>query len=233
MKNGPDIARVAALIGDPARANMLTALSGKALTATELSQEAGVTRQTASTHLQQLVAGGLLTRRSQGRSRYFALASSEVAGLLETLMGVALGAGHLRLRPGPRDQALREARVCYNHLAGARGVQMYEALRRQGRLHVGEAGVVLTPAGERFIARLGLDVAALQPDRARPPLCRECLDWSERRAHLAGRLGRALFAHMEGAGWLRRVPDSRAVRFTPQGARRFTEAFGPSATDGA
>lgn len=134
-KGGPDIARLAALIGDPARANMLTALmAGRALTAGELAREAGVTPQTASGHIARLEEGGLVAIVRQGRHRYATLAGPEVAEALEALMGLAAGQGHLRSRPGPRDPALREARVCYNHLAGDRGLQMYDALVAAGRL---------------------------------------------------------------------------------------------------
>ncbi|MEO0960637.1 MAG: winged helix-turn-helix domain-containing protein, partial [Pseudomonadota bacterium] len=122
MKAGPDIAHIAALIGDPARANMLTALmSGKALTVSELAEEAGVTIQTASSHLSKLDEGGLLRPRKQGRHKYFTLASDDVAHVLEGLMGLAAGSGYLRKRTGPRDAELRRARVCYNHLAGDMG----------------------------------------------------------------------------------------------------------------
>ncbi|MEO1607673.1 MAG: winged helix-turn-helix domain-containing protein, partial [Pseudomonadota bacterium] len=133
MREGPDIAHIAALIGDPARANMLTALmSGKALTATELAREAGVTPQTASTHLTKLEQGGLLTLQRQGRHRYFSLATDDVAHVLEALMGIAAGAGYLRSRTGPKDQALRKARVCYNHLAGEMGTDLYDGLFERG-----------------------------------------------------------------------------------------------------
>ena len=116
MKEGPDIARIAALIGDPARANMLTALmSGKALTASEFAGEANVTLQTASAHLSKLDEGGLLRPRKQGRQKYFSLASDDFARVLEGLMGLAALSGHLRSRTGPNDPALRKARVCYNH----------------------------------------------------------------------------------------------------------------------
>src|SRR5690606_11551205 len=135
MKEGPDIARIAAVIGDPARANMLVALmSGKALTATELAAEAGVTAQTASSHLARLHASGLPRTRKQGRHKYFSLASVEVAGVLEALMGLAAGAGHFRSRTGPMNKALRRARICYNHLAGDMGVQMFDSLLAQNRL---------------------------------------------------------------------------------------------------
>lgn len=225
MKTGPDIARIAALIGDPARANMLTALmSGRALTATELAAEAGVTPQTASTHLARLTQGGLLRQQKQGRHKYLSLASDEVGHLLETLMGVAAGAGHLRSRTGPADPALRHARVCYNHLAGDLGTRMFDALMAQGLLAREGAALQLTAAGKTFAQVFGIDLAALSSRRA--PLCRECLDWSERRAHLAGSLGRALLTRIEALGWASRQPDSRVIRFTPQGEAAFRARFG-------
>lgn len=224
MKEGPDIARIAALIGDPARANILTALlSGKALTASELAREAGVTAQTASSHLAKLEAGGLTATRRQGRHRYVTLASEEVVSVLEGLTSLAAETGHLRTRTGPRDPDMREARVCYSHLAGARAVRLYASLCTSGALTVDESGITLTAAGERRIGEFGIDLPALRARRA--PLCRECLDWSERRTHLGGSLGRALLTRMEGLGWLARVPQSRTVRFTPAGERAFEAAF--------
>jgi DNA-binding transcriptional ArsR family regulator len=224
MKEGPDIARLAALIGDPARANMLTALmSGKALTASELAAEAGVTLQTASAHLAKLDQGGLLQQRKQGRHKYFTLAGSEVAAVLEALMGLAAGAGHLRSRTGPRDPELRKARVCYNHLAGDLGIRLYDSLVARGFLTLGEAGLGLSEAGSRFMQRFGLDLEGLTAQRS--PLCRECLDWSERRSHLAGGLGRALLGRFEDLGWARRVDGTRIVRFTPKGEAAFRRKF--------
>ncbi|QEW18312.1 Helix-turn-helix domain protein [Marinibacterium anthonyi] len=225
MKDGPDISRIAALIGDPARGNMLGALmTGKALTATELAGEAGVSPQTASSHLRKLEDGGLVVHRPQGRHRYFTLASDDVAATLEALMGLAAGAGHLRTRTGPRDPALREARVCYNHIAGTRGVQMFRTMRARGHFVVGPETLELSAAGAVFVRQLGIDLDALPKGRA--PLCRECLDWSMRQSHLAGRLGRAMLTRFETQGWVRRVPDSRALRFSPEGQRRFDAIFG-------
>ena len=224
MKDSPDISRIAALIGDPARANILTALTaGKALTATELSGEAGVTLQTTSTHLAKLAEGGLIRARKEGRHKYFTLASEDVAQVLESLMGLAAGSGHLRYRPGPRDPELRAARVCYNHLAGDRGTWAFDSMTRRGFLQHSENGLTLTKAGRGFIADLGIDLDALPPSRA--PLCRECLDWSERRSHLAGRLGRALLSHMQEIGWVNRVDGTRIIRFTSAGAEAFQSAF--------
>lgn len=199
MKEGPDIASIAALIGDPARANILTALmSGKALTATELAGEAGVTPQTASAHLAKLDAGGLLKADKQGRHKYFALASDDVAGVLEGLMGLAANSGHLRTRTGPKDAALRKARVCYSHLAGEMGTRMFDHMIAHQLLIEGGGDVALTDAGTAFATEFGIDVAQL--NRQKAPLCKACLDWSERRTHLAGSLSRAMLARMEELG---------------------------------
>lgn len=224
MKEGPDIARVAMLIGDPARANMLAALmSGCALTAGELAREAGVTLQTASAHLGKLRDGGLILERRQGRHKYISLASSDVASALESLMGLASSAGHLRTKPGPKDAALRKARVCYNHLAGDMGIQLYDSFVQREFLVIAETGLELTSAGEEFSIVFGVDVRGLR--QARAPLCRECLDWSERRSHLAGSLGRAYLDRMIDLGWAAKEKESRAIRFTPMGERNFKKAF--------
>ena len=224
MKDGPDIARVAALIGDPARANMLTALmSGKALTASELSVEAGVSAPTASAHLAKLEAGGLVTTRPQGRHKYFSIGGDEVARVLEGLMGLAAGTGQLRSRPGPREPALRHARVCYNHLAGDMGIRLYGSLRARGCLRTGGDRLELTEIGRALAGEFGIDVERLQ--RGRTPLCRECLDWSERRSHLAGSLGRAFLARIEELGWASRQNGNRAVSFTRRGEEMFAAAF--------
>ncbi|MEO1549410.1 MAG: winged helix-turn-helix domain-containing protein [Pseudomonadota bacterium] len=224
MKEGPDIAHTAALIGDPARANMLTALmSGKALTVSELAHEAGVTIQTASSHLSKLDAGGLLRPRKQGRHKYFSLANDDVAHVLEGLMGLAAGAGHLRKRTGPKDAELREARVCYNHLAGDMGTQMFDSLMAQGHIILEGDDLALTDTGAAFAAGFQIDLGALQKSRA--PLCRECLDWSERRSHLAGSLGRALLTRFEELAWAKRDQKTRIVSFSNPGAEAFHQMF--------
>lgn len=220
MREGPDISRLGSLIGDPARANMLTALmGGKALTASELAGEAGVTQQTASSHLSKLEDGGLIACRRQGRHKYFGLADESVARGLEVLMGMAAGAGHLRTRTGPRNAELLEARVCYNHLAGSMGTRLFDHMVRSAFIELGQQGLVLTPAGRRFAIGFGIDLMGLEQKRS--PLCRECLDWSERRSHLAGSLGRAVLARIEDLGWARRDRSSRVVRFTEEGRKSF------------
>jgi DNA-binding transcriptional ArsR family regulator len=226
MKDGPDIARIGALIGDPARANILSALmSGKALTATELAAEAGITGQTASSHLKKLMEGGLLAQAKQGRHRYFTLAGPDVGTTLEALMGLAANKGHLRTRTGPRDPAMRTARVCYDHLAGDMAVRIYDSLETRGFLTTSTdaGGIALTENGEAFLATIGVDLAPLKA--ARRPLCRPCLDWSERRNHLAGAVGAALLSRFQQNKWLRREPDSRVVHISSKGETELTALF--------
>jgi len=225
MKEGPTIAAIAALLGDPGRANMLAALmQGRALTATELATEAGVTPQTASGHLALLLDGGLVQVQRQGRHRYYRLFGPDVALVIEGLMTLAGRAGHLRTRPGPKDEALRRARVCFDHLAGAYGVCMFDSLVARGYL-AGDGGI-LKPSedGRRYLAAFGIDMAALE--RTRRPLCRECLDWSVRRPHLAGGLGAALLARIVTLGWAERQNRSRIVAFSGDGEQRFLAEFG-------
>jgi DNA-binding transcriptional ArsR family regulator len=225
MKTGPDIARIAALLGDPARANMMTALlGGVSLTAGELAREAGVTPQTASSHLAKLAEGGLVSVRKQGRHAYFALSGEDVAGVLEKLMGLAARAGHLRVRPGPREPALRRARVCYDHLAGELGVGMLEGLVARGVIADREGALSLTEAGEGFLRGFGVEPAGLA--QGRRPMCKACLDWSVRRSHLAGAVGKALLERIYARGWAHRVEGTRVVAFSAPGLRAFEEEFG-------
>ena len=165
MKEGPVIASVAALLGDPARANILTALmDGRALTVSELAEAAGVTLQTASGHLAKLDAANLLTGEKQGRHRYFRLSGPDVAQVLEALMGLAQRTGATRVRTGPKDAALRSARVCYDHLAGERGVAMLKGAQLQGFIDDNH-DLVLTGKGRTFFADFGIDLAALEKGR--------------------------------------------------------------------
>ena len=224
MKDGPSIARVAALIGDHTRAEVLTALmADRALTATELAGIAGVTKQTISAHLAKLLDAGLVAVDSQGRHRYFRLADHDVAHLLESLMGVAFRTGAVRLRSSPREPALRKARICYDHLAGALGVQAYEALLAQRVFAPQPDGLRLTAEGQAWFAAQGIDATAVQTQRR--ALCRPCLDWGERRHHLGGALGAALLQRLIALGWARRAPDSRVIQFTPQGELDFRALF--------
>jgi DNA-binding transcriptional ArsR family regulator len=230
MKVGPDISRIAALVGDPARCNMLTALmTGRALTASELAQEAGITPQTASSHLAKLEAGGLIEPEKQGRHRYYRLSDPDVADVLEGLQGIAARAGHMRVRTGPKDPALRRARICYDHLAGDLGVQMLDSMRRQKLIRQTKQAIELTGEGRRFIAEeLQIDADALTHPRR--PVCKACLDWSERRHHLAGTLGAAVMDRFTELKWAARdlTPGSRVVNFSRNGEKRFATLFAAS-----
>ncbi len=222
MKDGPIIAAVAALLGDPARANMLTVLmDGRALTVSELAEAGGVALPTASGHVSKLEAAGLLSAERQGRHRYLRLSGPDVAHVLEGLMGLAQRTGAVRVRTGPRDAALRTARVCYDHLAGERGVALMQGLVRQGWIS-GEAEPEVTAAGRNRLAGLGIDMDALE--RGRRPVCRSCLDWSERRSHLSGALGAAVLERIVGQRWASRA-EGRVVRFTAAGWQAFAAAF--------
>jgi DNA-binding transcriptional ArsR family regulator len=223
MKEGPLIASVAALIGDPARANILTALmDGRALTASELAGTAGVGLSTASGHLAKLTEARLLSAEKQGRHRYFRLAAPDVAEVLEGLMGLAQRTGAVRVRTGPRDEALRKARVCYDHLAGEEGVALLSRLFETGVLKTGEQPVV-SAKGHSVFRALGIDVSALEGGRR--PLCLSCLDWSERRHHLGGSLGAAILRSAIERGWVARG-EGRVLKVTPAGRAAFQSQFG-------
>jgi DNA-binding transcriptional ArsR family regulator len=230
MKAGPDIAMVASLVGDPARSNMLTALmTGRALTASELAHQAGITPQTASSHLAKLEAGGLIEPEKQGRHRYYRLTGPDVAGVLEGLAGLAARAGHMRVRTGPKDPALRRARICYDHLAGDLGVQMLDSMRKQRLVRQNKQSIELTGEGKRFMAK-SLQIDADMLAHPRRPVCKACLDWSERRHHLAGTLGAAVMSRFTELNWAARdsAPGSRVVHFTRTGEKKFAALFGAS-----
>jgi DNA-binding transcriptional ArsR family regulator len=223
MAEGPNIVRIAALLGDRARAEILTSLlGGQALTATELAEVADVTKQTVSAHLARLVDAGLVSVESQGRHRYFRLADDDVAQLLESLMGVAYRTGALRLRSSPREPALRKARVCYDHLAGDLGVLAFDAFQKRRWLRHDETGLRLSRAGERFCDEMGIEIAHCGTRR---PVCRLCLDWSERRHHLAGQVGAALLDRYYKLGWAKRRKGTRIVDFNVPGEREFRQLF--------
>ncbi len=232
MPSNSSFAKVAALAGDPARASMLHALmDGRALTATELARVAGVTAQTASSHIARMASIGLLSVEKQGRHRYHRLASPSVAHMMETIMQVAadLEPPRPRLTVGPRDAALRAARTCYDHLAGRLGVALADAMVCQGYAELASDAGFITDRGVAFLDGVGIDVGALSTahNKSSPRvMCRPCLDWSERRPHLAGAVGAALCALSQEKGWVRRIDDTRAVAVTPKGARVFREMFG-------
>jgi DNA-binding transcriptional ArsR family regulator len=225
MSEGLDVAEVAALVGDPARANMLAALmSGRALTASELAYFAHITPQTASSHLAKLTGGKLLSVIRQGRNRYYRLATPLVGQMLEGIMAVAVD-GPERHRPVWKfDEAMRTARTCYDHFAGRLGVGLVDRLSQRGYLVLTEEGGEVTETGVAFLNDFGIDVAKLQ--RQRRTFCRPCLDWSERRLHLGGAVGAALATRCFDLGWFTRSRDSRAVATTQAGRQGLDDIFG-------
>jgi len=224
MVSGITLAEIAALIGDVTRANMLSALmDGRALTAGELAWHGGVGAPTASGHLAKLTEARLVAVESQGRHRYYRLASPEVAQAIEALMAVA-SFGPKRHRPvGPKDEALRRARTCYDHLAGRLGIALADTLTERHHVVLSDSAGALTDEGRRFFCDFGIDLDQGAHGRA---LCRTCLDWSERRPHLAGRLGAALCSRLFELGWITRIKDSRALTITPVGRDGLAATFG-------
>ncbi|SEE20211.1 transcriptional regulator, ArsR family [Rhizobiales bacterium GAS191] len=222
------LAEIGSLIGDPGRANMLDALlDGRALTARELAFSAGVAPQTASGHLAKLLDAGLILVEQHGRHRYHRLASAEVARLLESIAQFASQADRQPrgrgVRTGPRDEALQVARTCYDHFAGRLGVGIADALQARGQIELDQDGGSVTEAGQAFLRNFGV---ALEPvKRASRLFCRPCLDWSERRPHLGGKVGIAIACRCFELGWVKRVDGTRAVTVTPKGQRGLREAF--------
>jgi DNA-binding transcriptional ArsR family regulator len=220
----PRFAPTAALIGDPVRAQVLVALmTGEARTASELAAVAGIGKPTMSAHLAKLRRGRLVAVESQGRHRYFRLADRHVARLLESLMGWSARHGPVRTLVGPRDSALRRARVCYDHLAGELGVRVFDRLESAGLLRARGAELELGPDAPAFFGRLGIKLDSLASSRR--PLLRACLDWSERRHHLAGALGAALLTRLFALGWARRVRGSRVVQVSASGEASLDRLF--------
>jgi hypothetical protein len=210
---------------------MLHALmDGRALTASELARVAGVTPQTAGSHLARMAAADLVEVERQGRHRYHRLATPTVAHMVESIMQVASGLEARRppVLTGPRDAALRAARTCYDHLAGQLGVALTDALVTGGHIALTNDAGVVTDAGVAMFERLGIDVTSIRIGSGKNArvLCRPCLDWSERRPHLAGAVGAALCVRAFEENWIRRTKSSRAVAVTPKGWRVFRETIG-------
>jgi len=220
----PELAELAALIADPGRAGILSRLmDGRPQTASELAHVAGVTPQTASWHLARLAGRALLKVERRGPRRLYCLANPLVAQMLESMMTVAVtGAQPLK---APRiDDEMRRARTCYDHLAGELGVAVSDAMRRRGYLVLDHEVGELTPGGTAFLCSLEID---LRPSvRHRRALCRPCLDWSERRPHLAGRAGAAIADLAFRRDWIRRRPEGRSVEISDAGRAAFRTLFG-------
>ena len=221
MVNTYRMAEIGSLLGEPARAAMLAALmDGRALSASELAKVAAITPQTASGHLSRLIEAGLLKMERQGRHRYHRLASVDVAHLLETLMRMAADVPRSSAKipfVGPRDAALRRARTCYDHLAGELGVAISDALVSRGAVELDDGAGLVTDTGITLLSEIGVSLDTASGRRSSRPLCRPCLDWSERRPHLAGQVGAAICTHFLEHGLVRRTQGTRALWITPKG----------------
>jgi len=217
------LAEIAALVGDRSRAAMLMALmDGRALTAGELARAAGVTAQTASGHLAKMLEAGMLVLEAQGRHRYYRLASPAIAGMLEAMM---VAAAPPPIRTGPRDAAMRRARICYDHLAGEISVAIADAMIARGQIDLGTDGAALTDEGRSLLDRIGVELPLCSEGKG-AVFCRPCLDWSERRHHIAGAVGAALYRTFLAHGWIRRVEGSRTVSVAPPGRDALRRHFG-------
>jgi DNA-binding transcriptional ArsR family regulator len=220
----PNVAEVAALIGDAARAVILLALiDGRELPASELAFRAGASPSSASAHLAKLVDGGLLKVTAAGRQRLFRLASPEVGHALETLAAIARPARIVALNQNFAMERLRAARSCYDHLAGRLGVAVTDALLARDALARTGSAYEVTQRGKKLFGRLGIDLTEAR--QVRRNFARPCLDWTERRPHLAGSLGAALMQHFLSAGWVARSPRDRALRVTPKGCAELERHF--------
>jgi DNA-binding transcriptional ArsR family regulator len=229
MARDPDIARIAALIGEPARAAMLLALGdGRALPAGELAAHAEVSASTASEHLRRMREAGLVERVRQGRHQYYRLASDQVGATLESLMLVA-SQGAPPGRPASRvDPLLQAGRTCFSHLAGRLGVGICDALITRELARIEGEIAHFSPEGIALLADFGVDVRRL----GRHPSSTTCIDWSERRHHLSGPVGVAIYKRCLDLGWIRRHLDSRAVSITPVGQTGLRRVFGFTIGDG-
>jgi DNA-binding transcriptional ArsR family regulator len=218
------IAEIAALVGDPARAAIVSALlDGRHLSASELASAAGITAQTASTHLAKLTDAGLLAMARNGRHRYFQLASPAVTDMIDGIVAVALEK-RPRYRPLSRQaQALGAARICYGHLAGRLSVDLADAFVARGYLVVDDEAAEITAAGARFLTGFGIELPALR--EARRHYCRLCLDWTERRPHIAGAVGTAITKRYFDLGWLERTRRGQAITVTASGRRGLRDTF--------
>ena len=217
------LAEIAALVGEPSRAAMLMALmDGRALTAGELARAASITPQTASGHLAKMQEAGLLALAAQGRHHYYRLASPAIAGMLEAMM---VAAAPPPIRTGPPDAAMRRARICYDHLAGEISVAIAEAMIARRQIDLGADGAALTDEGRSLLDRIGVELPPCSEGKG-AVFCRPCLDWSERRHHIAGAVGAALYRTFVARGWIRRAEGSRTVNVTPPGREALRRHFG-------
>jgi len=219
-----DLAAVAELMTAHRATLLLALVGGRALSASELAARASISRSLASSHLSRLLDGGLVTVEQRGRQRHYRLAGPQVAEVIEVMLRIAPARRASSLREASRGEAIRHARTCYDHLAGALGVALTDVLQRQRLIEPADTAYHLTPSGQERLERLGLDIAALR--QGRRAFARPCLDWTERRPHLAGALGAGIAERLLELRWLRRVPGSRALQITDTGQRRLRDELG-------
>lgn len=218
-----DLSAVAELMTAHRATILLALLGGHPLTAGELATRAGISASLASSHLAKLLDGGLVAVTQQGRRRHYRLAGRNVAEVIEAMLTIAPDRAAAGLRESTRGAALRGARTCYDHLAGELGVALTDSLERQRLIESGDGFYALTTAGERRLESLGIEVGPLREQRR--AFARPCLDWTERRPHLAGAVGAAIAEHALAERWVAYVPGTRALRVTDEGRRRFLEQF--------
>ncbi|MEQ6853384.1 ArsR/SmtB family transcription factor [Lysinibacillus capsici] len=224
MGINPNMAEIAALLGETSRATILASMmDGRFHTASELAYMAAIKPQTASFHLAKLVEGKLIKVEKQGRHRYFQLAGEDIAQFLESFLAISPPPEVRSLKQSSQIKLLQDARTCYDHLAGKLGVQLTESMLNAGYLTLEGKQFVLTDEGILFFTTFGIDLTALK--RKRRSFSHACLDWSERRYHLAGALGCELLNQFFNLGWLLRVPSIRAIKVTEKGKIGFKEVF--------
>ena len=230
MTTPNDLARIGTLIGEPTRAAILTTLmDGRAFTASELAQCANVTPQTASSHLAMLADADLIRVQKQGRHRYHRLSSPQIAAMIENIMEIAIQTGMTPkpISTGPKNEDMRRARTCYDHFAGRLGVRIAEALLAKGFIDMDDEGGLITDKGAAFFETKGIQYVAADK-KSKRPLCRPCLDWSERKPHIGGRLGAAIHSHFIAKRYVLPVQGSRAVTVTRAGEHMLRTLFGIS-----
>jgi DNA-binding transcriptional ArsR family regulator len=218
-----DLSKVADLMTAHRATMLLALLGGRPLTAGELAGRAGISASLASSHLSKLLDGGLVAVEQEGRRRHYRLADRRVAQVIEAMLTIAPSRAPAGLRESTRGAALRGARTCYDHLAGELGVALTDSLERQRLIEAADASYAPTTAGERRLESLGISVDALRLQRR--AFSRPCLDWTERRPHLAGAVGAAIAEHALAERWVAHVPGTRALRVTAEGRRGFLEQF--------
>jgi len=224
MGINPNMAEIGSLLGETSRATMLASMmDGRFHTASELAYMAAIKPQTASFHLAKLVEGKLVRVEKQGRHRYFQLAGEEIAQLLESFLAISPPPEVRSLKQSSQMKLLQDARTCYDHLAGKLGVQLTESLLNAGFLKLEVKQFLITAEGAQFFMDFGLDLDDLK--RKRRSFSHACLDWSERRYHLAGALGEGMLTHFLSLGWVTRVPSIRAIKVTEKGRAGFKEVF--------